>query len=314
MTYPGYLLNPGDMFQVDPERVMFATGMPKPGRAVKEDDAEASEDTVEASTGESDETKSDENKMANEVEDTEGREEEEDPRQVLKNLLAQSKSILASPREKLAAKRKQDLRAFQKSIKRTLSKSKSSTILTDSLEAQWLELQNQLNISRKEPSLPSDQDSKATVAQTDATANSTDTGKTEAFDNRDVRDENQVSEAERIAERKKQAATGRSSTQPLSDTIDTTGLSDRDLKDLRAALELLKDNPIDPSKPYLTPWQPREYMSAFAFIPRYLEVNQNICAAVYLRHPVARPGLAEVPTPFAEGTNASAFAWYLRRR
>jgi hypothetical protein len=314
MTYPGYLLNPGDMFQVDPERVMFATGMPKPGRAVKEDDAEASEDTVEASTGESDETKSDENKMANEVEDTEGREEEEDPRQVLKNLLAQSKSILASPREKLAAKRKQDLRAFQKSIKRTLSKSKSSTILTDSLEAQWLELQNQLNISRKEPSLPSDQDSKATVAQTDATANSTDTGKTEAFDDRDVRDENQVSEAERIAERKKQAATGRSSTQPLSDTIDTTGLSDRDLKDLRAALELLKDNPIDPSKPYLTPWQPREYMSAFAFIPRYLEVNQNICAAVYLRHPVARPGLAEVPTPFAEGTNASAFAWYLRRR
>jgi hypothetical protein len=293
---------------------MFATGMPKPGRAVKEDDAEASEDTVEASTGESDETKSDENKMANEVEDTEGREEEEDPRQVLKNLLAQSKSILASPREKLAAKRKQDLRAFQKSIKRTLSKSKSSTILTDSLEAQWLELQNQLNISRKEPSLPSDQDSKATVAQTDATANSTDTGKTEAFDDRDVRDENQVSEAERIAERKKQAATGRSSTQPLSDTIDTTGLSDRDLKDLRAALELLKDNPIDPSKPYLTPWQPREYMSAFAFIPRYLEVNQNICAAVYLRHPVARPGLAEVPTPFAEGTNASAFAWYLRRR
>jgi hypothetical protein len=314
MTYPGYLLNPGDMFQIDPERVMFATGMPKPGRAVKEDDAEASEDTVEASTGESDETKSDENKMANEVEDTEGREEEEDPRQVLKNLLAQSKSILASPREKLAAKRKQDLRAFQKSIKRTLSKSKSSTILTDSLEAQWLELQNQLNISRKEPSLPSDQDSKATVAQTDATANSTDTGKTEAFDNRDVRDENQVSEAERIAERKKQAATGRSSTQPLSDTIDTTGLSDRDLKDLRAALELLKDNPIDPSKPYLTPWQPREYMSAFAFIPRYLEVNQNICAAVYLRHPVARPGLAEVPTPFAEGTSASAFAWYLRRR
>jgi hypothetical protein len=301
MTYPGYLLNPGDMFQVDPERVMFATGMPKPSTAVKEDDAEASEDTVEASTGESGEAKSDEEKAAGEVEDAEGTEEEEDPRQVLKNLLAQSKSILASPREKLAAKRKQDLRAFQKSIKRTLSKSRSSTILTDSLEAQWLELQNQLNISRKEPSLPSDQDSKAAIAQA---------GNTEASDNREVRDEDQVSEAER----NKQTATGRSSTQPLSDTIDTTGLSDRDLKDLRAALELLKDNPIDPSKPYLTPWQPREYMSAFAFIPRYLEVNQNICAAVYLRHPVARPGLAEVPTPFAEGTNASAFAWYLRRR
>jgi ribosomal protein S4 len=316
MMYPGYLLNPGDMFQVDPERVMFATGMPKPSTAVKEDDAEASEDTVEASTGENDEAKSDKEKVAGEVEGAEGTEEEEDPRQVLKNLLAQSKSILASPREKLAAKRKQDLRAFQKSIKRTLSKSRSSTILTDSLEAQWLELQNQLNISRKEPSLPSDQDSKAAIARTDATANSAQTGNTEASGDRDVKDEDEdeVSEAERTAERNKQAATGRSSAQPLSDTIDTTGLSDRDLKDLRAALELLKDNPIDPSKPYLTPWQPREYMSAFAFIPRYLEVNQNICAAVYLRHPVARPGLAEVPTPFAEGTSASAFAWYLRRR
>src|SRR4051794_18307647 len=234
MTHPGYLLNPGDMFQVDPERVMFAPGMPKPSTAMKEDDAEASEDTAEASTGESDEAKSDEEKVVGEVEDAEGAEEEEDPRQVLKNLLAQSKSILASPREKLAAKRKQDLRAFQKSIKRTLSKSRSSTILTDSLEAQWLELQNQLKISRKEPSLPSDQDSKAAIAQT---------GNTETSDDKNVGDEDRVSEAEHTAEHNKQDATGRSPTQPLSDTIDTTGLSDRDLKDLRAALELLKDNP-----------------------------------------------------------------------
>lgn len=62
------------------------------------------------------------------------------------------------------------------------------------------------------------------------------------------------------------------------------------------------------------PWRPREYMSAFAFIPRYLEVNQNICSAVYLRHPVARPGLAEVPTPFPEPLSQLAFNWFLRRR
>lgn len=65
------------------------------------------------------------------------------------------------------------------------------------------------------------------------------------------------------------------------------------------------------SKP---PWSPRNYMSAFAFIPRYLEVNQNVCSAVYLRHPVARPGLAEVPTPFGLETGLLAFQWYLRRR
>jgi hypothetical protein len=72
-------------------------------------------------------------------------------------------------------------------------------------------------------------------------------------------------------------------------------------------------NVYDPSKPYLTPWQPRQYMAPFAFIPRYLEVNQKICAAVYLRHPVARKGEAEVPTPFSNAMNQLAFAWYLRR-
>ena len=55
-------------------------------------------------------------------------------------------------------------------------------------------------------------------------------------------------------------------------------------------------------------------MSAFAFIPRYLEVNHNVCSAVYLRHPVARPGLAEVPSPISNETASLAFNWYLRRR
>jgi hypothetical protein len=58
---------------------------------------------------------------------------------------------------------------------------------------------------------------------------------------------------------------------------------------------------------------PRRYMPAFAFIPRYLEVNQNICAAVYLRHPVARPGQSEVPSPFPPHLQQLAYNWYLRR-
>jgi len=73
-------------------------------------------------------------------------------------------------------------------------------------------------------------------------------------------------------------------------------------------------NPRDDTKPYHTPWRPRDFMAAFAFIPRYLEVNQNICSAVYLRHPVCKPGLAEVPTPFHAETGQLAFNWYLRRR
>ncbi|KAL7272560.1 hypothetical protein RUND412_004613 [Rhizina undulata] len=73
-------------------------------------------------------------------------------------------------------------------------------------------------------------------------------------------------------------------------------------------------NPLDLSKPYATPWRPRDYMSPFAFIPRYLEVNHNICHAVYLRHPMARPGSSEVPTPFTHETLQLAYNWFLRRR
>ena len=311
MTYPGYLLNPGDMFQVDPERVMFATGMPKASEVIietAEDGAEASEEGAEAAAAEEQSGTTDEKAVAEGEE--EDAEVEEDPREVLKNLLAQSKSILASPREALGAKRKQDFRAFQKAVKRTLSKSQSATILTDSLEAQFLELQNQLNISRKDPTLPSDQKPKAAVPESDPITNSAESGNTEAFDEVDVGDPEQVDAASRAADQNRQAAANVDPSTP----IDTTGLSDREIQNLKDALALLQDNPIDPSKPYATPWQPRDYMSAFAFIPRYLEVNQNICAAVYLRHPVARPGLAEVPTPFKEDTGASAFAWYLRRR
>jgi len=83
---------------------------------------------------------------------------------------------------------------------------------------------------------------------------------------------------------------------------------------LRTLIAQEQENPHDPSKPYLTPWKPRPYLAPFAYIPQYLEVNQNICSAVYLRHPVARKGFAEVPTPYDQQTNQLAFNWYLQRK
>ena len=74
--------------------------------------------------------------------------------------------------------------------------------------------------------------------------------------------------------------------------------------------------PEEPQKPIKTGprWSPREYMSPFAFIPKYMEVNHAICSAVYLRHPVCGPGYSEVPTPYGIETGGLAFNWYLRRR
>lgn len=59
---------------------------------------------------------------------------------------------------------------------------------------------------------------------------------------------------------------------------------------------------------------PKPFMSAFAFIPDYLEVDHESCAGVYLREPVARAGSTEVPSPFPAGVHALAANHYQRGR
>lgn len=258
MIYPGYQLNPGDMFQVEPERVMFATGAPKDaaerraGRkarrkreaSAKSEDSPPSSDSVSEPAADPAVDSSDPN-----------------PKETLQSLLSQARTLLtSSSSSSLSGKRKQDLRAFQRLLKKTLARThmfpQSSTTLTDSLDAQLQELTQKLNLNPA----PSSQDQ---------------------VDLRDLSPETMTPETSKV---------------------------------LRRALEEARENPIDVTKPYATPWRPRAYMSAFAFIPRYLEVHHKICSAVYLRHPVARPGLAEVPTPFGIEVSSLAFNWYLRRR
>ncbi|KIM76934.1 hypothetical protein PILCRDRAFT_825945 [Piloderma croceum F 1598] len=48
----------------------------------------------------------------------------------------------------------------------------------------------------------------------------------------------------------------------------------------------------------LTPFTLPDYASPFLFIPAYIEVAFQICSAVYVRHPTARPGYSEIPTPY----------------
>ena len=108
------------------------------------------------------------------------------------------------------------------------------------------------------------------------------------------------------------AATNAQLKSTLQSTIQQT-VNPEDKALLIKALREIRENPIDASKPYATPWRPRPFMPAFAFVPRFLEVNHKICSAVYLRHPVARPGLAEVPSPFPSTVMGLSYNWYLRR-
>ncbi|KAI9799569.1 MAG: hypothetical protein M1825_004495 [Sarcosagium campestre] len=276
MIHPGYLLNPGDMFQVDPDRVLYATGARKDpvqrraGRVtLRKQKTKASDETPPAPIeAESTPTDAPEGSMP---ETSEPSEQARKPQ--LKDLRERARALLEASRDKLPARAKRELREFQRSVRLALSSSadssKSPTATSLEQELESILAGNKSTLSTSSSSSPSSSSSSSSPSPPTSTTRST-------------------------------------LTETKSDREDESLLRD--------ALRLSRDNPIDSTKPYATPWRPRDYMSAFAFIPRFLEVNQNICSAVYLRHPVARPGLAEVPSPYGHDSHLLAFSWYLRRR
>ncbi|KAI1312436.1 hypothetical protein F5Y03DRAFT_340270 [Xylaria venustula] len=283
VPYPAYRLNPGDMFQVDPERVLYATGLQKlPPRNSKKSsslaqEGEATEEAVEAEA-ETEPAAA----AAQEASEGQAAQIEQDPdttdapaptpadmkptRKQIQDLTAQAKSILNE--EPLSVAQKKNLRKFIQSAKPLLSRAgrpnASPTEITDELST--------------------------LVAELDLGVGGDD----------------------------KTASEGGASPEGDASSDPVASLTNSELKELEERMqEHMRDeleNPYDPTKPYVTPWRPRNYMAPFAFIPQYLEVNQNICSAVYLRHPVARRGAAEVPTPYPIGISQLAFNWYLRRR
>uniref|UniRef100_A0A8H8CI16 RNA-binding S4 domain-containing protein n=1 Tax=Psilocybe cubensis TaxID=181762 RepID=A0A8H8CI16_PSICU len=76
----------------------------------------------------------------------------------------------------------------------------------------------------------------------------------------------------------------------------------------------------EPYVPYYkrppTPFYLPEYASPWLFIPAYIEVSFKTCSAIYVRHPTARPGYSEIPTPYdADGAVIRyAWEWYVQRR
>ena len=66
----------------------------------------------------------------------------------------------------------------------------------------------------------------------------------------------------------------------------------------------------------MTPFHLPAYAAPFLFIPAYLEPSFSTCSVIYLRHPTARPGYSEIPTPWdADGEVVRlAWEWYSKRR
>ncbi|KAH7912890.1 hypothetical protein BJ138DRAFT_1060154 [Hygrophoropsis aurantiaca] len=74
--------------------------------------------------------------------------------------------------------------------------------------------------------------------------------------------------------------------------------------------------PSEVTKETLTPFNLPPYASPFIFIPAYAEVSFATCSAIYVRHPTARPGYSEIPTPYdADGEVVRlAWEWYSKMR
>ena len=77
-------------------------------------------------------------------------------------------------------------------------------------------------------------------------------------------------------------------------------------------------NPVSKGKKKtsVTPFYLPTYASPWLFIPAYIEVSFQTCSAIYVRHPTARPGYSEIPTPYdADGALIRyAWEWYVQRR
>lgn len=319
MNHPSYLLNPGDMFQVDPDCVMLATGKKKPrsrpqgkpkwlrakqGAQVTEGEEAEGEAEAEAEDGEA--AAAEEEGSEETVKATE--EDKEQLARRLKFLSRVARQVLGADKSEITVKKKQRLRTFIKEAREVSSKlgrkDSEMDISTD--------LVGSVNSMLKEMILNDPKVADRAQSTGAFTAEETAKASGEAADTQ----EGSTSTAEAApAEATPAEATPKpEEAGKKKGTVKGYTMSSREVDQLSKLVEKAEENPVDESKPYATPWEPRPYMSPFAFIPRYLEVNQNICAAVYLRHPVARRGFAEVPSPFPPSVMQLAFNWYLRRR
>jgi hypothetical protein len=274
------------MFQVDIERVMAATGRPKmPSKNQKA--LPPSSEATEAAEGE-------EGEAAEGEETTEAAEGAAEPVDAdaakeahlatLRDLKARANKVMSIKNGHLRAKHKQSLRKFLQEVKTTMDRTRKAS---DPSKAEMDDVERELTALLSDLSL--------TPAQLRAEAKKAHI------------------ESKKQNQKPADASTITKTLRAGAAAASLGLLTDAQRGTLKWMMQREAENPHDPSKPYATPWKPREWMSPFAFIPRYLEVNQRVCAAVYLRHPVARPGKSEVPSPFSPTLSQLAFNWYLRR-
>ncbi|CAE6418433.1 unnamed protein product [Rhizoctonia solani] len=119
-----------------------------------------------------------------------------------------------------------------------------------------------------------------------------------------------------------EAATPEAEEKPVTTPQPPTSSSSSSTTKPKSALEDAPKTFIDPETKATvlnqrgTSFSLPAYASPHLFIPAYIEPAFNTCSAVYVRHPTARPGYSEIPSPFGADGEVMRFAWewYKRHR
>ncbi|TFY80865.1 hypothetical protein EWM64_g3146 [Hericium alpestre] len=135
----------------------------------------------------------------------------------------------------------------------------------------------------------------------------------------EVEEDADVAEEDKV-EAKSEAESEPSSTEAGAKDGEESAKSESELAeaDASSAKEAApkKKSPKSKKRSDLTPFNLPPYASPFIFVPAYLEVSFATCSAIYVRHPTARPGYSEIPTPYeADGEIVRlAWEWYSKVR
>lgn len=133
----------------------------------------------------------------------------------------------------------------------------------------------------------------------------------------DVNGYDEMVKKKEAKEAKKAAATKAAEPDPAQPTPAEQAIIDAHLAKEGAATEAPAEE-TQPSKTDvgLTPFYLPHFASPWLFIPAYIEPCFTTCSAIYVRHPTARPGYSEIPTPYDADGEVVRFAWewYVERR
>ncbi|KAG6883116.1 hypothetical protein C0993_007766 [Termitomyces sp. T159_Od127] len=130
-----------------------------------------------------------------------------------------------------------------------------------------------------------------------------------------VKDAEAKAQAKAEKQAKKQAKQATEASGQAEPTVAESALVTELLGEEEKPEEKEEKTPLRP-KLDLTPFYLPHFASPWLFIPAYIEPNFATCSAIYVRHPTARPGYSEIPTPYDADGEVVRFAWewYVQRR